>query len=101
MYKPERTSIGIPLQPEQLYVKLYQFIDSVIDGFEPPIQDNDKSVEAEDKITVGMSRYLDSKSEQSDDVFKFVNLIGFPRKIFNILVTVEPRFNHFFPYSKH
>lgn len=73
MYKPERTSIGIPLQPEQLYVKLYQFIDSVIDGFEPPIQDNDKSVEAKDKITVGMSRYLDSKSEQSDDVFKFVN----------------------------
>jgi len=73
MYKPGRTSIGIPPKPEELYVKLYQFIDSVIDGFEPPIKDNGKSVEAEDGITVGMSRYLDSKSEQSDDVFKFVN----------------------------
>ena len=73
MYKQERTSIGIPPKPEQLYIKLYQFIDSVIDGFKPPIQDNGKSVEAEDKITVGMSHYLDSKSEQSDDVFKFVN----------------------------
>lgn len=73
MYKPGRTSIGIPPNPEELYVKLYQFIDSVIDGFEPPIQDNGTSVEAEDRITVGMSRYLDCKSEQSDDVFKFVN----------------------------
>ena len=73
MYKPVRTSIGIPPKPEKLYLKLYQFIDSVIAGFKPPIQGNGKNVEAEDKITVGMSRYLDWKSEQSDDVFKFVN----------------------------
>lgn len=71
MYKPEQTSIGTPPEPEELYTKLYQFIDSVIDGFEPPIQENGRSVEAEDKITVGMSRYLDSESELSDDVFKF------------------------------
>ena len=71
MHKPERTSIGIPPKREELYVKLYQFIDSVIDDFEPPIQDNGKNVVAEDKITSGMSRYLNSQSRQSDDVFNF------------------------------
>ena len=68
MYKPKRTSIGIPPKPEELYIKLYQFIDSVIDGF----SFNGISDE-EDDITLAMSYYLDSRSEESSDVFKFIN----------------------------
>lgn len=60
--------VGFPQKPNDLYQLLCRFIDSVIDGFIY----NGLSDE-EDDITLAMSYYLDSKSEESLDIFKFIN----------------------------
>lgn len=62
-------TIGSPLAPNDLYLQLYQFIDSVIDGF-TYFGNSTK----EDDITSDMSRFLDGKSEESiQPIFKFTN----------------------------
>ena len=62
-------TIGSPQEPNNLYILLCQFIDSVIDGFTyygDSTEEND--------ITTDMSRFLDGKSEESiQPIFKFTN----------------------------
>ena len=62
-------TIGSPQEPNDLYILLCQFIDSVIDGF---TYFGDST--AEDDITSDISRYLDGKIEESiQPIFKFSN----------------------------
>jgi hypothetical protein len=68
MNREQSFTVGNPQKPNDLYQLLYHFIDSVIDGFTY----NGLS-DAEDDITLAMSYYLDSKSEESSDIFKFIN----------------------------
>lgn len=68
MVRQRNTSTGVPKEPNELYAKLYNFIDSIIDGFIPP-----SNYIEEDDITLAMSIYLDDKSEQSNNVFRFIN----------------------------
>lgn len=62
-------TIGSPQKPNNLYILLCQFIDSVIDGF---TYFGDST--AEDDITSDISRYLDGKIEEfKQPIFKFSN----------------------------
>ena len=69
MNSEQSFTIGSPQEPKNLYLQLYHFIDSVIDGFKY----FGVSTE-EDDITSDMSRFLDGKSEESiQPIFKFTN----------------------------
>ena len=68
MNKKQNITVGHPIKPNDLYQLLYHFIDSAIGGFTY----NGKS-NSEDDITLAMSYYLDSKSEESSNLFKFIN----------------------------
>lgn len=61
-------TIGSPQEPNDLYLLLCQFIHGVINGFTYNGTSN-----AEDDITLAMSYYLDSESELSLHIFKFIN----------------------------
>ena len=69
MNSEQSFTIGSPQEPNNLYLLLCQFIDSVIDVFTyygVSTEEND--------ITSDMSRYLDGKSEESTyPIFKFTN----------------------------
>ena len=68
MNKKQNITVGHPIKPNDLYQLLYHFIDSAIGGFTY----NGKS-NSEDDITLAMSYYLDSKSEETSNLFKFIN----------------------------
>lgn len=72
MNRERGLTVGNPQKPNDLYQLLYHFIDSVIDGFIYNPVANGLSC-SEDDITLAMSYYLDSKSEESSDIFKFIN----------------------------
>lgn len=72
MNREQCLTVGYPQKPNDLYQLLYHFIDSVIDGFIYNPVANGLSC-SEDDITLAMSYYLDGKSEQYLNPFKFIN----------------------------
>lgn len=69
MHSEQIFTIGSPQEPNNLYLLLCQFIDSVVDGFTY----HNVSTEEND-ITSDMSRFLDGKSEEyTHPIFKFTN----------------------------